>query len=257
MALSLERLQSGDTIAADGVFIPLTDLPGMSVGDLTSSGNEYEAKFFHSLVNLLSAFVVTTSVLGLSVTRTPAVAVVANEQVINDVWVTTVLEIIDNTVSDVKTPIPLPSSGSFSGQGGLAIQNIFPNAAKVSAAAIASAPGISIPSSLIVGTKPAGIADHTAISLSDDGRSYLFALMEVVYSDITLRTTTLSSAVTAKPAPVNSTPALAAALTAATNPTSGITTPLTQVIPIQRSLSVTLQSTRNSDLTWSYRVATA
>ncbi len=217
--MAFEFLASGDAAGADGIFFPASDLPGVDAAELTGADSDAlkQGKATMALVEALVLGLAAAAPLGLTVSKASPAGAGANlfNQGYTMQW-QKLVNLSDNSLG----MIPLPTAGANAGNGGVAVADLYPNAATLAAGAAAPADGISIPAAELASY---GAPAFSGLNLAagQDNRSVLAALFEVLSSSET-RSATVESAITtaAKSTPASS--AIPAALTAATDPTSGI-----------------------------------
>lgn len=231
---------AGGTADFAGIFIP--------VGDLLNGGIEGAVEFadvepaalkrdkaLFAVSEIVTAYVAGLASglsLGLSATR-------PNVQSVNYTFGLTLQlhEILGE--GNPLAPLPVPSAGDNAGIGGITFDDIFPNAVKVSAAADPGGSGVLIETASL---ESLGGPSHASLSLSADARMIFGALFRymAISDDLPVRSGAVASAVTAKSAPAYFSFGLPAAATAATNPTTALTTAdLPRTVLIQQAASVT------------------
>lgn len=212
---------SGNGVSA-GIFFPRAVLPGITAGEFADSepDNTKEAKAIFALFSKSASVVSDTNFnsLGLTIARDPAVGVRAG--VYTEALVTTVQWMADFAGNTI-TMLPIPSTGTSSGLGDFAIQDIFPTAAIVAAEGAISGEGVLVPFD--------ELARHacptlTNIATGQDNRIFFASLASLAAEKAVVRTATVASAITAKsksatPVGVN----LTTTQLSAANPTVGLT----------------------------------
>lgn len=247
---------AGGSASFAGVFIPF--------GDLASGGIQANTEFADSVAanikrdkGLLAVFEVITSYidaltsdlkLGISVTR-PTL------QSLSYTYGLTYQAYELRNGSTPLAPLPVPDSGTNSGKGDIAITDIFENAAKVASAATISGAGVLIESAPLVRQ---GAPAHSSLSVGGDNRDWFNALFRWAANDATavpVRSTTVPSAITAKTASTPTVFTLPAAATAATNPTTDLSSAdLDILVPVQFTSSLTFQLALSPLTSQSYEV---
>lgn len=224
MALAFESFDADGAVVSDGVFIPLADLPGVLAAELDPAG-AWEAYFVPAMleqIGVRAAALGINTLLGLTIALSNAGAVAGVPRAYSNTY-TIAMQIADNLGDNTVPPaaIPVPTVGANLGVGAFAVVDLFPGAAKLSAAANTGGAGVLIPSSLL---EDAGNFTHAALNIASgqDNRMWLYALVSYMRSNIALRSATVSSSITAVTAPAQTFAIPAGALIAATNPTSGI-----------------------------------
>jgi hypothetical protein len=231
---------AGNTVAA-GVFLPVASLWNVQDAELASNAADRESRVIFGILEKLcnpnSSFVTLQNKLGISSSYSTPTGV--GTSLINQTYTLTA-QYFANLANNTIQPIPVPTSGSNSGQGGVKIVDAFAGATKLAASADTGGAGVLIPSTELV---PYGAPAHASIDVNQDSRAWLSALFLYLADKATIRSSNTASAVVAVNPVLTVTGALpAGALVAANNPTSGIdpTKQITNVL-ITRSVSVTLQ----------------
>lgn len=216
-----------------GVFIPISDLQGITSGELADDQADIlrEGKVLYGLVNQLFTKLTAISPLGIvSIAKGSPSGTGTNR-------FTESVSFITQWVQDYSTrsfyPVPLPS-----GQAGKAsIADIFPNASLVDTDGAISGAGILFSHSL---ANTYGAV--TPSSVTADSRDWIFSIMHAAIAESTLRTSSVASAITNRTNLLNNRVAGLAIPTAyydATNPTSGILAANTPHLRlIQETLSI-------------------
>ena len=217
--MAFEFLANGDPAAADGVFIPVADLPGVDGAEITGADSDgtKTGKVTLALLEALALSLVAAAPLGLTVSKASPSG--AGQNLLNQGF-TLQWQKLANLSANSIGMIPLPTTGANAGNGGVAVADLFPNAAKVAAAANAPADGVLIPSADL---ETYGSPAYAGLNVSEgqDNRATLAALFEVLGASAVRNASTESAVVqAAKSTPASST--IPTAFTAATDPTSGI-----------------------------------
>jgi hypothetical protein len=241
MPLNFEYFSAAGNTTAAGVFLPANSLWNVQDSELASNAADRESRvvfgILEKLCNPNSPFVTLQNKLGVSSSYTNPTGVGTN--LINQTYTLTA-QYFANLANNTIQPIPVPTSGSNSGRGGVKIVDVFAGATKLAAAADTGGAGVLIPSAELA---PYGGPSHANIDVNQDSRAWLSALFLYLADKATVRGTNTASAVVAVNPVLTVTGALpAGALVAANNPTSGIdpTKQVTNVL-ITRSVSITLQ----------------
>jgi hypothetical protein len=241
MPLNFEYFSADGNTTAAGVFLPVDSLWNVQSNELASTAADRESRVIFGILEKLcnpnSPFVTLANKLGVSSAYTTPTG--AGTNLLNQTYTLTA-QYFANLANNSIQPIPVPTSGSNSGQGVVKIVDAFAGATKLAAAAATGGAGVLIPSSELT---PYGAPSHANINVDQDSRSWLSALFLYLADKATVRSTNTASAVVAVNPVLTVTGTLpAGALVAASNPTSGIdpTKQVTNVL-ITRSVSITLQ----------------
>jgi hypothetical protein len=217
MALSLEFFDAAGSCAAEGVFIPVADLPGVQAAELAAAqpANTKESKVILALLNALSTGIPATT-LGLTAVKgSPAGA---GADVLNCPFTFTWQRVL-NLANNETTPAPVPVAGANAGIGDVALVDIFPNSAKVAAAGAVAGAGVVI--------NTAQLQNYSAITQATinpaaDSRDWIMALMDAISTDSTVRSATVASGVVSRTRGTIGAATIPAAWTATTAPASGL-----------------------------------
>lgn len=239
--MALEYFDAAGTATSDGVFIPITDLPGLLSTELAAAepAAKKMARSIYAVMKQLFTILNPTSFNKLGVTISRAEA--SGGFGLSNKTYTLGVQYLANISADTVGMLPIPTIGANSGVGDFAVIDLFPNAAKVAAAGAVAGAGILIQTADLVGY---GSPSHASLNIASgqDNRSWLAALMNWLTSTISVRSTTVSSAFTAvsRGTPANAT--LPANATDTTNPTTGLlTSDLTKTFSSSISYSITIQ----------------
>lgn len=244
MTLGFEFFDAAGNPVADGVFIPVAALPGVSAAEL-AAGEPAATKEAKVLLAMLNQFFNVLSPaafnkLGFAVTKSAPAGIIADvfNQTFSATW-QKLVNLDDNTVS----MIPEPGTGANTGLGSFSILDVFPGSAKVAAGAVGGATGAGVVIQTVSLT-PYGSLTHAALAIAagSDNRDWFSALLDHLALDAVIRTASIASAVTAATASAVGAIAIPAAFTATPDPTSGI---LAADLPkrgiITRTLTYTVQ----------------
>lgn len=225
---------------AAGIFIPRTDLTGVTAGELADAVSVAikTAKTLNGLFNKIFDYVSTAADTPLGVASTKSAIQSAGGDLFNRVFTFT-FQFLANLSNDTVGVIPFPAIGANADTGKIAVANVFANAQILAAEAEVPAEGVVIPfADLDSYGAPAAIAD---ISDGQDNRSWFAGLMLWLQDTIAVRATGVVSGVTAKSLGAVAGVTLAAAATDATNPTTGIAAAdLNKISVFSRQVSLTL-----------------
>lgn len=230
--------------ASDGVFIPVSDLPGVVAGELADAEpvNTKVAKAllgaFYGIVNNLP-----NNGLGVSASRATNSAGLD----LTNVSFTISPQIYVDYENKTFDALPVPTKGSNNGIGQIAISDIFTNAEKVDSDGAISGEGFLIPSAEI---KVYGSPSHANLAPATDIRLWLkgFAQWVSVDDSIPVRSGTEASAITSKIRSNANTVILPPAATDADNPTTGFeSADLNKIAVLSHNFQVTIQVKLNQE----------
>lgn len=219
--LNLEYFDATGAVVADGVFIPQSDLLGITADELEVADEDKESKAALSLLNVLYETLSPPAFdsLGWAVSKGNPVS--AGQDLINQGYNLTLTYAADHGAGTVGQ-LPIPTTGANLDVGKFGIVDLFPNAAKVAAAANTSGAGIVIPSAEL---EAYGAPAHAAVTIAaaEDNRDWLAALVNYLAVMTTVRSAVDASAVTARSRGSATGITPPANFTDATNPTTGLT----------------------------------
>jgi hypothetical protein len=175
--------------ASAGVFIPVTDVAGMTGGEIADTGATLEGKLAYGFLNGFFGAVNTVNPLGFGDSDKTSPAGTGDNTYTEGIE-TLILRLTDLRTGQIKLP-PLPTTGSFAGQGKLLLTDCWPNCTFIAEAEESTGTGIIIPNTWIIGyggTIPA--------TVEDDAREWWAALIFALAASLTARTTTVNSAIT-------------------------------------------------------------
>jgi len=235
--MAISFFDASGVAAADGLFIPITDLPGITSTELASgeaSNKRHSKVLFSLLYKLFGGY--NTAHLGFYISKLkPSVS---GDFVNQSFLVKT--QLVINAISNNIDVIPVPVSGDNDGIGDFSLTDYFVGASILDSADNTGGAGVLIPL--------ADLAQHggTATTLSTDDRKLLFALISLITfsNDFAVRSANpvVSSAIIAK---ANSSIALVelpASAYAVTNPTTALLTAnKDRQLILQRDYTFTLQ----------------
>jgi hypothetical protein len=202
----------------DGVFIPVADLAGLTQAELSETGATREGKVIYGLLNSIYAGLAEIASLGLvNLTKSDPSGTGVNRFTESiSLSVQWLLDLSSRSFSS----IPLPITGSESGKGKVALEDIWPDAEIVTAEGSISGPGVLLADSLLT---TYGASELTATT--DDARDWIGALFAVIIANATVRTSTVASAITTRTNPLTirgTGVTIPASWFDATNPVTGI-----------------------------------
>jgi hypothetical protein len=217
--LAIEYFDGIGAVVAAGVFIPVADLPGLEGAELAAAAADKESKVALALINQIYETLSPTAFDKLGWATSKGTPAPVGVDLINQSYSFTATYVTDLGAGTVGQ-IPVPGSGDNADVGKFGLVDIFANATKIAAAANTTGAGIVI-TGADVEAYGAAYADLT-IGAGEDNRDWIAALLNHMAVDATLRTASVASAITtaSRGTPVGVAPA--PALTAASNPTSGL-----------------------------------
>jgi len=194
--LSFEYFDAAGAVVADGVFIPVSDLLGIEDTELEAGDADKESKIALALMNVLYETLSPANFdsLGWAVSKGNPTS--AGADLINQGYSVTNTYAVDHGAGTV-TQLPTPTAGANQDIGLFGLVDLFPNAAKVAAAGNTPGAGVLIPSADIAAY---GAPVHASVTIGagEDNRNYLAALINYLAAELTLRSGSDASAVTAK-----------------------------------------------------------
>ena len=222
MAFGLEYFDADGSAVADGIFIPVANLPGLTSAELAAAqpATTKESKSIFAILNAIFATVSPSAFnkLGFAVTRgNPAGS---GDNVFSQTFTHTWQKLVNLDAATIGV-VPVPGSGANSGLGDFSIVDVFPGAAKIAAAASTGGAGIVIPTAELLGFTSLTHAGLT-VSGSSDNREWFNALSDAMANAVSVRSATVSSALTAATVGTINALAIPTAYTQATDPISGI-----------------------------------
>ncbi|QHV00008.1 hypothetical protein [Synechocystis sp. CACIAM 05] len=227
-----------------GVFIPLADLPGMALAELSTTGATLDSHQVYSLLNSIYSALAQVPSLGIINLVKSAPVGTGPDKFTEGVGLT--LQFLLNLQAGTLTTIPLATIGSEAGIGAVYLADIWPDCEKVAAEGAISGAGFLIPDSWIENYGATAIA-----SVETDARRWIGALMAGIISSISPRTTTLSTAIITRtnPATLRMTGfAIPAGWYDATNPITGIaSTDISKLRVVQETYLIEYEMAVNPD----------
>lgn len=227
-----------------GTFIPVSDLSGVVAGEFASAASQAtkEGKGLFGLFNKFHAYISTnTNLLGVTATRAKA----SVSDVSDNYSFSFSCQYVGKLADQSFDVIPLAGSGANAGVGKLAIADVFPNAALVTAEGAISGEGMVIPHADL---SAFGAVAPGSIDAGEDNRDYIFSMIRALPDLAILRAAGVASAVTTATQNAFATFTLAAAATAATDPTTGIlATELDKIATVAATTTLTIQTIDNLD----------
>lgn len=242
------------TLSFVGLYIPISDLPGMVATELatTESENRKQGKTVFSLVQKIHQYLsVNTSALSLRST-------IGNPTIVSSTLITLsyslVVDYLTNLSSGRNSMIPVPSSGVYSGIGEVSLRDIFPNCFTVeSTNNTADASGITAAGAGVL-ISSEDLAQYgffndvegsniTDINITGDNRYAITAIMQTICDgNISIRTTSVASGITATNVSAATIITMPATYYSNTNPVSGISSgDLDHLNLTRRTYSITFE----------------
>ncbi|NEP17823.1 MAG: hypothetical protein F6J97_13110 [Leptolyngbya sp. SIO4C1] len=184
MALSFEYVSgAGSEFATSGVFIPISDLPGVSAGefDIEATTAEKEAKSLLALLNAMQLYLsITPNVIGISESKNSPSSNGADILTLN---FTAEWQKLANLSANSITVIPAATTGANAGAAELAIKAVFPSAVYVNGGDTSTTEGIVIEHAAMVAY---GLSAPPSVTAGADNRAWFSALLEMM-TNATLR----------------------------------------------------------------------
>lgn len=254
MALNFEFFEGADTATAEGVYIPIANLPGVVAGEFADieSVQKKESKLIYAVLNKIFSDGLA-SALGIAL-NTPTI--VGQSGTLSSKAYTITAQYYADIENQVVNVLPVPTIGTQVGVGDVAMTDLFATSAKVAASGAVAGEGVVIPTALLV---PYGSPAHASLNLAVDNRDYLIALIRYMISEADTRSATVASAITAKSIGAVVGLTLPAVAYDATNPTTGIEeAKLNKINTFSRAFNITIQRIENeSAQTFDVNVVTA
>ena len=196
------------TLPFVGIYIPVSNLPGMDAVELASSesDNRKQGKTVFSLVQKIHQYLsINTSVLSLRST-------IGNPTIVSSSLITLSHSLIVDYLTDVSSGknqmIPAPTSGVYSGIGEVSLSDIYPNCFVVeSTNNTADASGIGAAGAgVLISTSDlsaygffndVGGSDITTLNITADNRYAIASIMQCICDgNINVRTSSTASGIT-------------------------------------------------------------
>ncbi len=236
--LNIEYFDASGNATEAGIFIPVSNLPGIQASELATAASGKESKAILAIHNALYAYFSDLATLPLGVVVGKTAPSGAGLDFVN-VSFTSTFNYLVNHESGTVGPVPVPTTGTNTGLGGLELIDVFPAAAKVAASGSTGAAGILIPTSELI---PYGSPSQASLAVNADSRSWFAALSLYMAVESTLRTTADASAVVTRSVGAGVGASFPTAWTQPTNPVSGIAAAdLPKRSLISRSFGLTIQ----------------
>ena len=124
----LQILTGAGAASNDGIFIPVTDIAGMTGAEISETGITLECKLAYGFLNAIYAATALITPVGLPEPEKSDPSGAGANLFTESITIKTqrLQDLRDNSIS-LQT---LPSTGSYMGQGGLTLEDIWPNAEK-------------------------------------------------------------------------------------------------------------------------------
>lgn len=248
MALVFEAFTSAGTATSNGVFIPVAALPGIvstnSQSELNSPGITESKVVLALLTQIYNKVRSLSSSLGFSVSKGNPTGV--GTDIVNQNYGASYTHAINLNTGVVET-IPLPTTGTNVGKGGVSLFYVFPGALKVNSGDAIDSAGIIIPSAEI---EALGGGNHASLTVADgaDNRKWFNGFFGALVNTVSKKSATVSSAIIAASRGTTNIFNPPAAFTDPSNPTSGIpANNLRNYVFITTAFSVTIQLLLNQE----------
>lgn len=189
MLQNIQILTGATTANADGVFIPVADIAGLSGAEISETGATLEGKLAYGFLNGLFSALGLVAPLGFAEFDKTSPAGTGDNLYTEGVEIT-FQRLIDLRTGQVGLPT-LPDKGTHLGQGKLLLTDVWENCALIADGAMSSGAGVIVPNAWIEsygGAIPANVAS--------DAREWFAALLFGMANTLTVRTATVNSAVT-------------------------------------------------------------
>jgi hypothetical protein len=186
---NLQILTTAGTATAAGVFVPVTDIAGMSSGEITDTGATLEGKLAYGFLNSFFSAISTVNPLGFEDSDKTNPTGTGDNTYIEGIE-TVIQRLIDLRTGEISLP-PLPLAGNFAGQGKLLLTDCWPNCEFIAAEGESAGAGVIIPNDWV-----SNYGGDIPATVDDDGREWFGALILALASTLTVRTATVNSAVT-------------------------------------------------------------
>jgi hypothetical protein len=188
-----EVFTEAGTAAAAGVFLPLADLPGLTALELATTGSQLEGHLAYALLNALYSTMAPMNTLGvvnLSKSNPTGTGAGLFTEAIGFAF-----QRVVNLQTGSVGVVPLATIGTETGLGSVAIADIFPDAEIVAESGAVAGAGIVVPDSVVANYGAASKA-----SIEDDARDWIGGLLAALAGGLTVRSTTVASALTSRTA---------------------------------------------------------
>lgn len=189
MLNNLQILTEAGTATEAGLFIPVTDIAGMTGGEITDTGATLEGKLAYGFLNGFFVAFGEVNPLGFAGTDKLQPTGTGDNTYTEGVEVY-VQRLIDLRMGTANLP-PIPTTGSYTGQGKLLLTDCWPNCELIALGGETTGAGVIIPDIWITGL--GGIIPATT---ADDAREWWAALILGMASGLTVRTSSVNSAIT-------------------------------------------------------------
>jgi hypothetical protein len=218
-----------------GVFIPVADLPGLTEAELATTGTELEGNLIYGILNALYTTLAPMTTLGIVSLAKGNPSGTGTNRFTESIGFG--FQRVINFSAGTVGPLPLPTIGTEAGRGSVQIADVFPSAEIVAQSGAISGAGVVVPDTLI--TPYGGQAKATT---EEDSRDWIGAIMAAIASGVTVRSSTVASAISSRTLPAGIRPtgvAIPPTWYDATNPITGISSAsLPYVRVIQETITI-------------------
>jgi len=242
------------TLPYVGLYIPISDLPGMEATELATSEslNRKEGKTIFSLIQKIYNFLsVNTSTLSL-------VSSIGNPAIVNSTLITLSYSLVVDYLTDVSTGkismVPVPTFGVYTGIGEASLRDVFPNCFVVSSTDnTADASGIGAAGAgVLISTDDLATygffndvedSDISTINISADNRYSIASFFQCICDgNVNIRSSSIASGITSISVSTASAVNIPVTYYSNTNPLSGISSAnLDHLSLTRRSYSITFE----------------
>lgn len=246
--MTLQFLPEAGTATSAGIFIPRANLNGLTIDGELATNEPSDTKQCKFLAAFLSTFqtILTANrsdpnslATGLGFTLAKGNPTGSGQGRFQQTFTATFTTVFDNT-NNTAYPIPVPSAGTNNGKGVLLVTDIFPDALNVAAGGAISEAGVVIPHADV---DLYGAETTTDVANDTQSRKWFASMFRMLFDSIPLRATGVTlSAVTVKTLNDITQYTLTESDTAATNPTTGLSSAeLTMLDIYSRSIQFTIE----------------
>lgn len=190
----IENLQilTASAIANDsGVFVPVNNIAGLSGGEISETGATLEGKITYGILNGLFAALSVVNPLGFAQFDKSSPAGTGDNLYTEGIEVS-FQRLIDLRTGAIALPL-LPNKGSAMGTGKLLLTDVWEDCVLIASGASSGGAGLIIPHEWIE-----SYGGEIPATLAGDAREWWGALLMAMADTLTLRTATVSSAITFK-----------------------------------------------------------
>ena len=237
----------------DGIFLPLADLPGLELSDLSLGVGVLEGKLAYALLNSVFETVGLITPLGFPTPEKSDPQGTGTNRYTEQITLR-IYRLLDLRTQTISLP-SLPTTGTYQGQGGLTLTDIWPGAAYLETGDSSGGAGVLIPD--------AWLADYGATGGDPalDSRGWVAAFLVALNHTVAVRSPSVASAITRKTDPTTIRLlglTIPAEWVDATNPTTGIApADLPYLRLVQEAVAIEYEILTTPDTqTYEVRVAT-